>query len=90
MQIPVPDLRRVADALDEVRGGTVSDVAIRPDLRQLRLALGDRGILVIGAGVDADGRGRLEVDVVHPADDAGRQLEVPFDGGVAGGRGGPA
>ena len=90
MPIPMPDLRRVADALDEVRGATVSEIAIRPDLRQLRLALGDRGILVIGAGVDEEGRGRLEVDVVHPVDDAGRQLEVPFEGGVAPGRGGRA
>lgn len=89
MTASMQDLRRVADALGSVRGQAVVEATVRPDLRQLRLAFADGGILVVGAGSDDDGRGRLEVDIVRPAEEPSRQLEVPFEPGAVGGGGRP-
>lgn len=86
MAVSVQDLRRVADALDAIRGQEVLDATVRPDLRQFRLTFSGGSILVVGAASDADGRGRLEVDIVRPAEETTHQLDVPFEPGVGGGR----
>ena len=56
-------------------------MTVRSDLRQLRVELESGLILVVSAERDAQGRPRLEVDVVElPQDTAGRQqIEVRFD-----------
>ncbi|MGH7590238.1 MAG: hypothetical protein ACREL2_02280 [Gemmatimonadales bacterium] len=79
MAVSLQDLRRVADALDGVRGRDVLDAAVRPDLRQFRLTFSGGSILVVGVGADADGHGRLEVDIVRPVEEATHQLDVPFE-----------
>lgn len=89
MTVSVQDLRRVADALGAVRGQGIVEATIRPDLRQLRLAFWGGSILVVGAGNDEDGHGRLEVDIVRPVDEPTRQLDVPFEPGAVGGGGRP-
>ena len=76
-QIPVHDLRRVAGALDALRGRSIGSAHMRSDLRQLRLELEDGALVVVGVTSDASGRGRLEVDVVRRAVDQ-HQLEVRF------------
>ena len=60
---------------------------MRPDLRQLRLTFAGGSILVVGAGADADGHGRLEVDIVRPVEETPDQLDVPFEPDVVGGGG---
>ncbi|HEU5170330.1 MAG TPA: hypothetical protein VFU46_07325 [Gemmatimonadales bacterium] len=78
-QVPLQDLRRVAEALGTLRGRLVSEAVMRSDLRQLRLELADGTLVVLGIAPDASGRGRLEVDVVRRAADQ-HQLEVRFEG----------
>ncbi|MDX2192934.1 MAG: hypothetical protein NW201_06240 [Gemmatimonadales bacterium] len=73
------ELRRVAQALGALKGGTVHDAAVRADLRQVRVELADGRLAVIGIASDADGRPRLEIDVVRGAEPASGQLEVRFD-----------
>ncbi|MGB7211090.1 MAG: hypothetical protein WBC97_00525 [Gemmatimonadales bacterium] len=85
MAVSVQDLRRVADALDSIRGQDVLDATVRPDLRQLRLTFTGGSILVVGAGADA--HGRLEVDIVRPVEETPDQLDVPFEPDVVGGGG---
>lgn len=87
MAVSVQDLRRVADALDSVRGQDVLDATVRPDLRQLRLTFSGGSILVVGAASDADGHGRLEVDIVRPVEETTHQLDVPFEPDVVSGGG---
>ena len=77
-QIPLHDLRRVAGALDSLRGRSVASAHMRADLRQLRLELEDGTLVVIGLGPDSSGKARLEVDVVRRAVDQ-HQLEVRFE-----------
>jgi hypothetical protein len=76
-QIPLHDLRRVAAALDSLRGRSIGSAHMRSDLRQLRLELEDGTLLVVGVAPDGNGRARLEVDVVRRAVDQ-HQLEVRF------------
>ena len=70
------DLRRVADALHQVRNRSVSSCTIRSDLRQLRLELSDGLLLVVGVDADEQGRPRLQVDVARQPEETTRQLEV--------------
>jgi hypothetical protein len=77
-QLPLTDLRRVAAALDSLRGRTVAGAHMRSDLRQLRLELEDGSLVVVGVGADGGGKARLEVDVVRRAADR-HQLEVRFE-----------
>lgn len=80
-QTPVQDLRRIAEAVAQLRGQTVHDVEIREDCRQLRIALTEGQLLLISVLLDDDGRPRLDVDLLRAADDAAqRQLEVRFGG----------
>lgn len=76
---PVQDLRRIAEAVGELRGRTVQDVEIRKDCRQLRLTLTDGQLLLVSVLLDESGRPRLDVDFLHTADDSRRQLEVRFE-----------
>lgn len=78
--VPVQDLRRVAEALLQLHGQPVLEASMRSDLRQVKIELADGMVIVVAAEVDEDGRPRLEVDVVRQSTDAARQLEVRFDG----------
>jgi hypothetical protein len=79
--VELQDLRRIVAAVARLRGEAVRGVTVRSDLRQLRVELESGLILVVSAGRDAQGRPRLEVDVVEqPQDSAARQqIEVRFD-----------
>ena len=77
-QLPLNDLRRVAAALDSLRGRTVAGAHTRSDLRQLRFELEDGSLVVVGVGAGGGGKARLEVDVVRRAVDR-HQLEVRFE-----------
>ena len=79
--LDVQDLRRVAGAVARLRGETVREVTVRSDLRQIRVELESGMILVVSGERDAQGRPRLEVDVVELPQDAvpRQQLEVRFD-----------
>lgn len=78
---PVHDLRRIADAVSHLRDRLVLDVALRADCRQLRVRLEDGQTLLLSVTVDADGRARLDADLVRgPEEGAPGQLEVQFDG----------
>lgn len=80
-QPDLQDLRRIAVAVAKLRGEAVREVTVRSDLRQIRVELESGVILVVSAERDAQGRPRLEVDVVEqPQDQAARQqIEVRFD-----------
>lgn len=78
-QVPFPELRRIADALAALRGKSVAEAVMRSDLRQLRIGTDDGLMVVLSVESDESGRPRLEVDVVRPAVEPGRQLEVRFD-----------
>ena len=75
------DLRRVVIAVTRLKGETVKQVTVRSDVRQVRVEFESGLILVIASERDAQGRPRLEVDVVEAAQDAGvkQQIEVRFD-----------
>lgn len=77
--VPVQDLRRVAEALLQLHGRSVVDASMRSDLRQVKIELTDGLVIVVAADIDEDGRPRLEVDVVRRIEDPTRQLEVRFD-----------
>jgi len=79
--LDLPELRRIASAVGKLRGESVREVTVRSDLRQLKVELVSGLILVVSAGPDAQGRSRLEVDVVElPQDASGKQqIEVRFD-----------
>ncbi len=77
--VPLQELRRVAESLGVLRGRTVTNVVMRSDLRQLRLELDDGTLAVIALGQDPDGRARMEVDVVRPPEAPAPQLEVRFE-----------
>lgn len=76
---PVQDLRRIAEAVGELRGRTVQEVEIRKDCRQLRLTLTDGQLLLVSVLMDESGRPRLDVDLLRTGDDTQRQLEVRFE-----------
>ncbi len=77
--VPVQDLRRVAEALLQLHGRSVVAASMRSDLRQVKIELADGLVIVVAAEIDEDGRPRLEVDVVRRMEDPSRQLEVHFD-----------
>jgi len=76
---PVQDLRRIAEAVGQLRGRTVEDVQVRSDCRFLRITLEGGRILLISALIDEFGKPRLDVDLLRaPEELAQGQLEVPF------------
>jgi len=78
----VQDLRRIAEAVDQLRDRHVHDVKIRSDCRQLRIMLEDGRTLLVSV-VDEGGVARLDVDVLHVPDKRSRhQLEVHFETGI--------
>lgn len=80
---PVQDLRRIAEAVGQLRGQTVQEVEIRSDCRQLRVTLSDGQLLLVSVLLDDEtGKPRLDVDLLKEAvEEAHRQLEVRFEGG---------
>ena len=75
------DLRRIADAVGQLRDRTVQDVVIRSDCRQLRITLEDGLTLLVSVLLDEAGKPRLDADLFRAADEAATgQLEVRFDG----------
>ncbi|HYK82673.1 MAG TPA: hypothetical protein VEU55_05965 [Gemmatimonadales bacterium] len=79
--VELQDLRRIVAAVARLRGEAVRGVTVRSDLRQLRVELESGLILVVSAERDAQGRPRLDVDVVELPQDATarQQIEVRFD-----------
>ncbi len=76
----VQDLRRIAEAVEQLRDRTVEEVIIRSDCRQLRVTMDDGRILLVSVMVDEGGTPRLDVDVVRAPEQPTRaQLEVRFD-----------
>jgi hypothetical protein len=75
------DLRRIAVAVNRLRGEAVKHVTVRSDIRHLKVEFDSGLILVIAAEHDTQGRPRLEVDVVEAAQDGAlkQQIEVRFD-----------
>ena len=75
------DLRRVVLAVTRLKGETVKQVTVRSDVRHVKVEFESGLILVIASERDAQGRPRLEVDVVEAAQDASvkQQIEVRFD-----------
>ncbi len=80
---PVQDLRRIAEAVGQLRGQTVQEVEIRSDCRQLRVTLSDGQLLLVSVLLDHEtGKPRLDVDLLREAaEEVHRQLEVRFEGG---------
>jgi hypothetical protein len=79
----VQDLRRITEAIDQLRGRSVDDVNIRSDCRQLRLKLDDGRSILVSVSMDEDGVPRLDVDVLHAPEKSSRaQLEVRFETGA--------
>jgi len=79
---PVQELRRIAEAVGQVRGHLVQDVEIRSDCRQLRFTLDDGQLLLVSVILDDAGKPRLDVDLLRTEDVAlalQRQLEVRFE-----------
>lgn len=75
------ELRRIADAVGQLRDRKVQDVVIRSDCRQLRITLEDGEILLVSVLLDETGRPRLDADLLHAGGEgATGQLEVRFDG----------
>lgn len=78
----VQNLRRIAEAVDQLGGCTIVDVEMRSDCRLLRLTLSDGHLLLISTLLDETGKPRLDVDLVRAPEQAGPgQLEVPLDAG---------
>ena len=75
------DLRRVVVAVTRLKGETVKHVTVRSDVRHVKVEFESGLILVISAERDAQGRPRMEVDVVEGTQDAAlkQQIEVRFD-----------
>lgn len=75
------DLRRVVLAVTRLKGETVKQVTVRSDVRHVKVEFDSGLILVLSSERDAQGRPRLEVDVVEATQDAGakQQIEVRFD-----------
>jgi len=83
MSADLQDLRRVVGAVTRLRGETVKHVTVRSDVRHVKVEFDSGLILLISSERDAQGRPRLEVDVVEAAQDSGsmlkQQIEVRFD-----------
>ena len=78
----VQNLRRIAEAVDQLGGCTIVGVEMRSDCRLLRLTLSDGQLLLISTLLDETGKPHLDVDLVRAPEQAGPgQLEVPFDAG---------
>lgn len=79
--VDLQDLRRVVGAVTRLKGETVKHVTVRSDVRHVKVEFDSGLILVISAERDAQGRPRLEVDVVESIQDAHvkQQIEVRFD-----------
>lgn len=78
---PVQELRRIAEAVAQLRGETVAEVEVRQDCRQLRVTLTDGQLLLISVLMDDSGKPRLDVDLLRTVDQPPhRQLEVRFEG----------
>ena len=79
----VQDLRRIAEAIGQLRDRRVLDVVMRSDCRQLRLTLEDGQILQVSVLLDESGKPRLDVDLLRTVEGGTvpGQLEVRFDGG---------
>jgi hypothetical protein len=78
---PVQELRRIAEAVAQLRGETVEEVEVRHDCRQLRVTLTGGQLLLISVLVDDSGKPRLDVDLLRTVEQvAQRQLEVRFEG----------
>ena len=79
--VNLQDLRRIVGAVARLRGEVVRDVTVRSDVRHVKVELESGLILVVSAERDAQGRPRLEVDVVEAPQDvsARQQIEVRFD-----------
>jgi len=79
--VDLQDLRRVVSAVTRLRGETVKQVTVRSDVRHLKVEFDSGLILLISAERDAQGRPRLEVDVIEALQDTGTkpQIEVRFD-----------
>src|SRR5258706_16241554 len=77
------DLRRVVGAVTRLKGETVKHVTVRSDVRHIKVEFESGLILVISAERDAQGRPRLEVDVVEAVQGSGvkQQIEVRFEWG---------
>jgi len=75
------DLRRVVGAVTRLKGQTVKHVTVRSDVRHFKVEFDSGLILVISAERDAQGRPRLEVDVVESMQETPvkQQIEVRFD-----------
>ena len=75
------DLRRVVMAVTRLKGETVKQVTVRSDVRHVKVEFDSGLILVISSERDAQGRPRLEVDVVEATQDAAakQQIEVRFE-----------
>ncbi|MFB3111252.1 MAG: hypothetical protein ACE10G_04390 [Gemmatimonadales bacterium] len=79
----INDLRRITEAVDQLRGRSVDDVSIRSDCRQLRIKLDDGRSLLVSVLKDKDGEPRLDVDVLHAPEKRSRaQIEVRFETGT--------
>lgn len=78
---PLHDLRRIADAVAHLRDRQVADIVLRSDCRQLRIVLDDGQTLFLAVVTDADGRPRLDADLIRPSDEVTGQLEVHFEAG---------
>jgi hypothetical protein len=79
--VELQDLRRIVLAVARLRGETVKDVTVRSDVRHVNIEFESGLILVLASEPDAQGRPRLEVDVVEGPQDGGvrPQIEVRFD-----------
>jgi hypothetical protein len=58
---------RVTEAASRLRNRAIRDVTVRPDGIVLRILLDDGEMLRVSAEADANGRRRLDVDVLHAA-----------------------
>lgn len=77
---PVQELRRIAEAVGQLRGHLVQDVEIRSDCRQLRVTLDNGQLLLVSVLLDEAGKPRLDVDLLRVEEMAlHRQLEVRFE-----------
>ena len=79
--LELQDLRRIVGAVARLRGESVRHVTVRSDVRQVKVEFESGRVLVVSAERDAQGRPRLEVDVVEQPRDASakQQIEVRFD-----------
>lgn len=79
--VDLQELRRIVVAVARLRGEVVREVTVRSDVRHLKIELASGLMLVVSAERDAQGRPRLEVDVVEAPRDAStrQQIEVRFD-----------